>query len=73
MLPARNRLVAKDPGTGPWTFIVLGGALAAAGTLLLGYGIFDATRKLRRDRKAIRIFSSNSKRIKWRPPQEKKK
>jgi Protein of unknown function (DUF3592) len=49
--PARNRLVAKDPGTGPWTFIVLGGALAAAGTLLLGYGIFDATRKHRRDRK----------------------
>lgn len=48
---ARNRLVAKDPGTGPWIAGVLGGALAAGGTLLLGYGIFDAAPKLRRDRK----------------------
>jgi len=48
--PARNRLAATDPGPEPWVANVLGGALAAGGTLLLGYGIFDATRKHRRNR-----------------------
>ena len=46
--PARNRLVANDPGTAPWIAGVLGGALTAGGTLLLGYGFYDATRKHRK-------------------------
>jgi methionine-rich copper-binding protein CopC len=48
--PARSRLVANDPGMGPWIASVLGGALTAGGILLLGYGFFDATRRHRKGR-----------------------
>ncbi len=49
--PARNRLLANDPGTGPWIAGALGGVLIAGGSLLLGYGFFDTARKHRKDRK----------------------
>jgi len=49
--PVRNRLVAAESGAAPWITGALGGALAGGGSLLLGYGIFDATRKRRRVRK----------------------
>jgi len=46
--PTRSRLVANDPGTGPWIADVLGGALTASGSLLLGYGLYDAMRRHRK-------------------------
>jgi hypothetical protein len=46
--PARNRLAATDPGAAPWIANVLGGALAAGGTVVLGYGFFYATRQHRK-------------------------
>ncbi len=49
--PARNRLVATDPGEAPWNANALGAALAASGSLLLGYGVFGAMRKRRWVRK----------------------
>jgi uncharacterized membrane protein YiaA len=49
--PTRSRLIANAPGTGPWIVSVLGGALTAGGTLLLGYGFFDAAGKHRKSRK----------------------
>jgi len=45
--PARSRLAANVSGAAPRITRVLGAALAASGSLLLGYGIFDATRKHR--------------------------
>ncbi len=47
--PARNRLVATDPGAAPWNASVLGAALTAGGSLVLGYGFFCATRKHRKN------------------------
>jgi hypothetical protein len=49
--PATSRLVANDPGTSPRSAIVLGEALAAGGTLILSYGLFDVARTRRRARK----------------------
>ena len=45
--PARNRLVATDPGTGPWVVIMLGGSLTTGGVVSLGCGFLGATRKRR--------------------------
>lgn len=47
--PARSRPVANTAGTAPWIASVLGGALAAGGTLLLGYGLYDAKRRHRKN------------------------
>jgi hypothetical protein len=47
--PARNRLAATDPGAAPWVANVLGGALAAGGSLLLGYRFFYAKRSHRKN------------------------
>jgi methionine-rich copper-binding protein CopC len=47
--PARNRLVATDPGAAPSNASMLGGALTVGGGLLLGCGLYDAMRRHRKN------------------------
>jgi hypothetical protein len=49
--PARSRLLAADPSATSWIANVAGGALTVGGVLLLGYGMYGAMRRHRKNQR----------------------